>query len=54
MDKNDAIKKLQEISAIKDKEDAHIKADDVLKNLLNDLGYSDVVQMYDTIDKHYI
>jgi len=37
----------------KDQEDAHINADEVLKDILHDMGYWDIVEVYNTIAKWY-
>lgn len=36
-----------------DPEAAHSAADDVLRDLLRDLGYGDVIEAWDSIDKWY-
>lgn len=37
----------------KDTEVAHIKADDILCRILLDLGYDEIVEAYDAVDKWY-
>ena len=37
-----------------DKEEAHINADDILCEILTKLGYSDIVDFYNIIEKYYI
>lgn len=44
---------LRECQESNDQEMAHIDADDVLCQLLQDLGYNDVVEEYDRIGKWY-
>ena len=43
-----------ELSIYKDKEKAHIDADDILCEILIKLGYSDIVDIYKMIEKYYI
>jgi len=52
--KDEYIKKLKALQSIEnDTESAHIDADDLLLDLLKDLGYDDVVKEYEKIDKWY-
>lgn len=53
MNREEAIKRLVEIQKINDTEQAHCDADDVIINLLADLGYSDVVAEFNKIEKWY-
>ena len=53
MDKEQAIAKLKELQKSGDTEVAHSEADDVLCNLLNALGYTDVTDEYHKIDKWF-
>jgi len=54
MNKEEAINELKEIiREAGDTESDHAKADDVLCDLLSELGYHDVVELYDRIDKWY-
>ena len=54
MDKELAIQKLKQCRQSRDAEAAHIAADQVLCDLLSELGYADVVQEWDNVDKYYI
>ena len=45
--------KMLELTNSYDAEDAHIKADDLLINLLKDLGLSDLAKIYDLVGKWY-
>ena len=47
------VSELNELSTSKDTEMAHARADEILCEFLNDLGYSDVVKAYETIDKWF-
>jgi hypothetical protein len=49
----EAIKALEDLQQLGDAEIAHIKADGVLCDLLDDLGYSEVVAAWAKIDKYY-
>jgi len=53
MTKDEAIERLQECQWNGDTEAAHGKADDVLCDLLLSLGYKDVVEEWDKVDKWY-
>ena len=53
MNREEALAKLEEIAKNTDTEHAHVEADRVLMELLNDLGYDDVVAAYDAIDKWF-
>ncbi len=50
---NKAISRLQDLIGIVDEESAHVQADLILCELLEDLGYKKVVEKYDEIDKYY-
>jgi hypothetical protein len=50
---DEAVKKLQEIAKDDDTECAHSDADQVLCDLLESLGYSDVVKAWDEVHKWY-
>ena len=52
MTKEEAIAKLKEASKL-DTERAHYNADKILCELLNSLGYQDVVEVYNNIYKWY-
>ena len=54
MDRRTAIQKLKECQELDDAEVAHIDADQVLCDLLSELGYADVVSEYVEVDKYYI
>jgi hypothetical protein len=52
----DTTKIIEKLHALKDlgnEEQAHIRADALLCQLLRDLGYADVVEAYEQIDKWY-
>lgn len=53
MTREDAIKKLKMEQSNGDTEMAHSNADDVLCELLRSLGYSDVVDEYEKVDKWF-
>ena len=53
MDKCKAIAKLEECQSNRDTEKAHGDADDVLCELLTELGYDDVVSEYHKVKKWY-
>lgn len=53
MTREEAIEKLKEWQKSGDTECAHGYADDVLCDLLSELGYSDVVEEYHKVDKLY-
>lgn len=48
-----AIEKLTELATNGDTEAAHADADKVLTDLLTALGYGDVVEAWDAVDKWY-
>lgn len=52
MTKEEAIAELKEVNKL-DTERAHYKADEILCELLNSLGYQDVVEVYNDIYKWY-
>lgn len=54
MDRETAIQKLRECQKLDDVEVAHVDADQVLCDLLSDLGYADVVSEYVEVDKYYV
>ena len=47
------IARLKELQQSDDTESAHIQADWIICNLLDDLGYADVTKAYDRIMKWY-
>jgi len=53
MEKDDAIKKLKQCQCKRDAESAHRAADEVLCELLNELGFDDVVTEYEAVEKLY-
>lgn len=48
-----AIEELRKLKEMGDPEAAHSKADDVLCNLLKELGFNDVVTEYAKVEKWY-
>ena len=48
-----ALKRLKEIPEMADQEYEHMEADDVSCSLLRELGYDDVVDEYDKIEKWF-
>lgn len=44
---------LRELADDKDTEVAHIMADSILCRILLDLGYNEIVEAYDAVDKWY-
>lgn len=53
IDREEAIKRLRECQQNDDIEIRHIEADEILCELLTSLGYSDVVQEWNNLDKWY-
>ena len=53
MDREEAIEKLKQAQESGDIEIAHVDADDILCELLIGLGYSDVVNEYNEVEKWY-
>ena len=53
MTREEAIKKLQELQESEDTEWAHGEADEILCDLLNTLGFEDVVKEYYFIMRWY-
>ncbi|MDG0556530.1 hypothetical protein [Klebsiella quasipneumoniae] len=53
MSREEAIAKLKTLHTLRDKEIAHCNADGIICELLESLGYGDVVKEYDKIDKWY-
>lgn len=53
MTREAAIKKLRRLRGLTDQEAAHIHADNILRELLDTLGYEDVVAEFDNIAKWY-
>lgn len=51
--REDALNDLARLASSTDLEGAHIDADDILCELLLELGYNDVVEAYIFIDKGY-
>lgn len=44
---------MQELNNLGNQEIAHIEADKILCNLLSDLGYSDIVEAFEKVNKWY-
>lgn len=53
MTQEDALAKLHALANEPDTERAHAEADHVLRNLLRTLGYDDVADAWDALDKWY-
>lgn len=53
MTREEAIEKLKECQKNRDIEAAHSDADDVLCKLLSSLGYADVIEQWEKVDKWY-
>lgn len=53
MDRETALARLKECAESLDAELAHGTADEVLCDLLRSLGYDDVVDVWETVDKWY-
>ena len=53
MNSKQAIEELKEAQKNRDTEAAHDHADDVLCKLLTTLGFTDVVEEYNKVDKWY-
>jgi hypothetical protein len=53
MTKKEAIKKLKKIQKSSDVERAHVDADVILCELLEQFGYADVVRQYEKVSKWY-
>lgn len=53
MTREEAIKKLRIFQTYEDPESAHSLADEVLTDLLTALGYKDVVDEWDKIERWY-
>lgn len=51
--KEEAIKELKELQTMRDPESSHMRADGILCELLEELGYADVVREYECIDMWY-
>lgn len=53
MNREEAIKRLEELKKSDDREVAHMEADNVLMKFLLFLGYTDVISVYREIEKYY-
>ena len=53
MNRLEALKKLRDLQKPGDPEAAHCYADDVLCDFLTSLGFRDVVEAWDKVDKWY-
>ena len=51
--KSKYIDKLNKIKAEEDTEECHIKADELLCDLLDELGYSEITEIFNGLDKEY-
>jgi hypothetical protein len=49
----DAVGKLKDLIKDEDTEKAHLEADLTLRKILLELGYVEVIELYDQIDKWY-
>ena len=53
MKRLEAKQQLIALQRVDDLEAAHVKADEILLLMLSDLGFNDIVQEYQKIDKWY-
>lgn len=53
MSKEEALARLRELASLPDIETAHCEADDCLMEFLRELGFSDVADAFDKIEKWY-
>ena len=53
MSPSEAIRKLLDLQNNEDMEYAHLEADNILCELLDSLGYEEVVEAFHDIDKEY-
>lgn len=53
MTREEAIAKLKDLQKSGDTEAAHGDADQIICDLLSELGYQDVVEQWDKVDKWY-
>lgn len=53
MTREEALEELKELEDSGDPESSHGRADDVLCDLLKSLGYTDVVEAYESVPKWY-
>lgn len=53
MTRDEALQELEKLQNSGDPEIAHSEADDILCNLLESLGYGDVVAKWETIERWY-
>lgn len=49
----DIKKRLLELGEYDDTEEAHIEADNIIIQMITDLGYEDIAELYDKIYKWY-
>lgn len=47
------LKRLKELQKDDDHENAHIEADLILCNILNELGHAEIVNEFENIKRHY-
>lgn len=53
MTKEEFKKRMQAIADIRDAEEGHIEADDLMCELLKDLGYGEGVDIFEEMDRWY-
>lgn len=53
MKRLEAKQQLIALQQVADLESAHVKADEILLRMLSELGFDDIVQEYQKIDKWY-
>jgi hypothetical protein len=53
MEREEIIEELEQLKGWHDREMAHVEADQLLCKLLIELGYKDVVDAWENIDKWY-
>lgn len=53
MTRKEALIELTELTQEPDIEHAHVRADEILLELLRTLGYADIIEAYNRIDKWY-
>ena len=53
MDRDKILERLEELTKSTDPEAAHVEADEILENLLIELGYEDVIKLYRDVPAWY-